>query len=387
MLKNIFRLNSLKRRISSTKCSFNINKLIIYNDDDYLVINKNDGISTFGKAKNKESIIKNLHLLNVENIENANIVYKLHNAISGCILICKNKFLKTHYYENIFITLVYGKVEKKNNGEIKLYLKYLPNSNIMIPSNNYEYINDLKVLKYDIISNNISYNKHNFTLLKIFINANNCKYIKPLLFYSLYTCVVGDNEYINVHKKLKKEFFFFQDIKNIKNSKKFLLNKLNDQNRNSENQELKLHLYCFNVTFQSNCNKIISVNCSLPLHIKETLSLLGASNLIKKLDKEKKSQKDIFTNKLDDEKINNKIFKDEVFLQNSNEFDKENTNFYDSLEDDDDLQKENDELLNEIYKEKDQKKKEKQKIKRGVLAKDVNKLTNSDAPIFFTDVE
>ncbi|CRG94322.1 conserved Plasmodium protein, unknown function [Plasmodium gallinaceum] len=385
MLKNLFKLNTL-RRISSTKYSFNINELIIYNDDDYIVVNKNYGVSTFGKSEKKESIKKNLHNLNLENIENVNIVYKLHNTISGCILICKNKFLKTHNYENMFITLVYGKIEKKNNGEIKLHLKYLPNSNIMIPSNNYEHINDLKMLKYDIISNTISYNAHDFTILKIYINANNCKYIKPLLFYSLYTCIVGDNEYINIHKKLKKEFFFFQHIRNIKNSKKFLLKKLNDKNENKENQELKLHLHCSNVTFQSTCNKIISVSSPLPVHIKETLKLLGSTNLIEKLDK--KDQNDIFTNKLDKKKISKNILGDEIFLQNSREFNQEkNENFYDALEDEDNLQKENDELLNEIYKDKDKKKKEKQKIKRGVLAKDFNKLTSSDAPIFFTDVK
>ncbi|SCM05127.1 conserved Plasmodium protein, unknown function [Plasmodium chabaudi adami] len=398
MLKLLFRRNTL-RRFSTTKNLLDINNLILYNGNDYMVIEKEYGVSTFGRSEKKQSIIKSLQLLNNENAHNFEIVYKLHSTVGGCLLICKNQFIKKHLYKNVFITLVYGKVKAKYNthNEIKMNLKYMPNSNIMIPvcenSNN---INNLQMLTYEVISNTILLNKQNYSLLKIYINANNSKYIKPLLFYSLNTCIVGDNEYINIQKKLKINPNLVYDLTEKKNNnhnlayeKKMLLKILHKHNK-----ELKLHLYCFNVTFESHCNKFISIFCKLPKHIKDTLHLFGASSLIKLIDEQTENKQNFGLangtvakpSTIGEENIKNGIIQTDKDVNTILQTD-ENNKFYDAMKDQNRLDEENEELLKEIYGKNDINKRGRKKQRRGVLAKNPSKLTTSDAPIYFTDIQ
>ncbi|VTZ67027.1 pseudouridine synthase, putative [Plasmodium chabaudi chabaudi] len=398
MLKLLFRRNTL-RRFSTTKNLLDINNLILYNGNDYMVIEKEYGVSTFGRSEKKKSIIKSLQLLNNENAHNFEIVYKLHSTVGGCLLICKNQFIKKHLYKNVFITLVYGKVKVKYNthNEIKMHLKYMPNSNIMIPvcenSNN---INNLQILTYEVISNTILLNKQNYSLLKIYINANNSKYIKPLLFYSLNTCIVGDNEYINIQKKLKINPNLVYDLAEKKNNnynlayeKKILLKTLHKHNK-----ELKLHLYCFNVTFESHCNKFISIFCQLPKHIKDTLHLFGASSLIKLIDEQTENKHNLGLangtvakpSTIGEESVKNGILQTDKDVNTILQTD-ENNKFYDAMKDQNRLDEENEELLKEIYGKNDINKRSRKKQRRGVLAKNPSKLTTSDAPIYFTDIQ
>ncbi|CXH94650.1 conserved Plasmodium protein, unknown function [Plasmodium berghei] len=390
MLKFLFRKNTIKK-FSTTKNGFNINNFVLYNGNDYMVIEKEYGMSTFGRNEKKKSVIKNLHLLNNENTNNFEIVYKLHSSIGGCLLICKNKFIKKHFYKNIFITLVYGKIKEKCNthNEIKMYLKYIPNSNIMIPD--CENSKNFQMLTYEVISNTIMLNKQNFSLLKIYINANNSKYIKPLLFYSLNTCIVGDNEYINVQKKLKFNSNFFYDFAEKKNKNYNLEyeNKMLLKNLHKYNKELKLHLCCFNVTFESHCNKLISIFCQLPKHIKDTLDLFGASSLIKFFDTQIKNKKN-FINVINEAVENStiiekeEIVKNKILQINKNINIEENNKFYDSMKDQNRL---NEEFLKEIYEKNDiNKRGGRKKPRRGILAKKTSKLTIYDAPIHFTDI-
>ncbi|ETB57135.1 hypothetical protein YYC_04968 [Plasmodium yoelii 17X] len=389
MLKFLFRKNTIKR--FSTKSSFDINNFVLYNGNDYMVIEKEYGMSTFGQNEKKDSVIKNLHLLNNENGNNFEIVYKLHSSIGGCLLICKNKFIKKHSYQNIFITLVYGKIKEKYNthNEIKMYLKYIPNSNIMIPE--CENSQNFQMLKYEVISNSIMLNKQNLSLLKIYINAKNSKYIKPLLFYSLNTCIVGDNEYINVQKKFKSNFFYnFSEKKNqnynLANENKMLL-----KNLHKYNKELKLHLFCFNVTFESHCNKLVSIFCQIPKHIKDTLNLFGATCLVKLIDSQVKNEKKIINIK--SENVENltiiekeEIVKNKILQINKNINIEESNKFYDSMKDQNRLNEESEEFLKKIYGNNDVNKKGRKKPRRGILAKKINKLSTSDAPIYFTDI-
>ncbi|CAD2085339.1 conserved Plasmodium protein, unknown function [Plasmodium vinckei brucechwatti] len=395
MLKLLFRRNTL-RRFSATRNLLDINNLILYNGNDYMVIEKEYGVSTFGKSEKKQSIIKSLQLLNNENTHDFEIVYKLHSSVGGCLLICKNKFIKKHLYKNVFITLVYGKVKAKYNthNEIKMYLKYMENSNIMIPvcENNSNNINNLQMLTYEVISNTILLNKQNYSLLKIYINANNSKYIKPLLFYSLNTCIVGDNEYINIQKKLKLNPNFVYDLAEKKNKnynlayeKKMLLKSLHKYNK-----ELKLHLYCFNVTFESHCNKFISIFCQLPKHIKDTLNLFGASSLIKLIDEQTENKQNwnlanetvAKSSTIVEENLKNRIIQT---CKDGNV--DENNKFYDAMKDQNRLDEENEKLLKEIYGKNDINKRGRKKQRRGVLAKNPSKLTEFDAPIYFTDTQ
>ncbi|VWU48394.1 pseudouridine synthase, putative [Hepatocystis sp. ex Piliocolobus tephrosceles] len=478
MIKKLLTPNLIKklftRRLSNVNAASDINNLILHNDDDYLVINKPYGVSTFGRAEKKtKSIINQLEELKKEKGKDFkyNILYKLPNNISGCLLISKNKFIENHVYNNIFITLVYGKIEQNKNKnipeEINMYLKYINNSNIMIPTNKCDNITGInKKLCYTVINNNIFYNQQNFSLLKIYINANDSKYIKPLLFYSLFTCIVGDHEYINMQKKIKKnDFFFYQRLNRIVNIKRIFRlnmalcthkgdNKIAAQkNRNKEqsihnkeqsihnekqsiydekqsiydekqsiyDKQTKLHLQCCSVYFESSCNVPIYISCEIAKYIKETLVLLGAVGLVKKLTVEE-MHKRRYTNV--SHHINNNMDADnQSSYKMTNEYLPINTNnrnsilnknnytysysskyaykntagnnsgavhdkFYDGVEDEMKADKEHEQLLNDIYKTDDKKSKKKKKVnKKGVLAKNPKELSNYDAPIYFTNME
>ncbi|SOV73732.1 conserved Plasmodium protein, unknown function [Plasmodium sp. gorilla clade G3] len=439
------KLPIFRRTFCSVSLSYDINKNILYSDEDYLVVNKKYGMFTFGTSSNKESVLNYLTLLNEDERKEWNILYKLYSQISGCILICKNKIIKCNSYDNIFLTLVYGKIENLKNmkeknyyyNEIKLYLKYLPESNIMITTNNYEDINKMKCLKYEVLNNNICYQKHNFSLLKLYINACNSQYIKPLLYYSLHTCIVGDNEYINVHKKIKtinekyiikKEPYLLYNnnnnnhVQNILKSRKFLLKKLNKE---KEANELKLHLHCLNVTFQYECNKIKSIFAPVPSHFKDTLHILGAINIIKNMDNIQILKNDNLMENQNKQnnmelliKKNNNIYEKSIQIKKKQEHKKEQVKYYDYMQDKELFEKQNDNLLKDIYYNNEDNKKDeinkdlninetvdtynyindddmyvdrnisKKRFtkRRGILSKDFNKLSKRDAPIFFTDI-
>ncbi|SBT32219.1 conserved Plasmodium protein, unknown function [Plasmodium ovale wallikeri] len=414
MLRSVFNRPTLRRRISTVQKPIDTNKLILYSDDDYVVLNKAYGLSTFGQKEGKQSIVKILPQLCLENAHKYTILYKLHSHVGGCLLLCKNKCVGYHFYKNIFIVLVYGKVERKNKinnikdrkEEIRMHLKYVSNSNIMIPMNNYEHINNFKRLQYSIVSNTIVYNKHQFSLLKIYINADDAKYIAPLLFYSLHTCIVGDNEYVNVGKKLIRTLLpKICDTNNVVNARRELLKRISE--RKEKTGELKLHLHCFNVTFESNCNQVVSVSSSLPSYFRDTLIMLGAGSLAKKLDNEVKREWQHTSSS-----ENSDAPHPQPHLANMHECSHadahayadtgapvramdEGSQLYDAMQDSQRMEEENELLLSKIYKDGDVNRRKRGrrgrrgdggKIRRGVLAKDVNRLTQSDAPIYFTDV-
>ncbi|SBS81537.1 conserved Plasmodium protein, unknown function [Plasmodium ovale curtisi] len=423
MLRSVFTRPILKRRISTAQKPIDPNKLILYGDDDYVVLNKACGMSTFGQKEGKQSIVKILPQLCLENVHKYTILYKLHSNVGGCLLLCKNKFVRYHFYKNIFLVLVYGKVERKNKisnnkdrkEEIRMHLKYVSNSNIMIPMSNYENMNNFKRLHYSIVSNSIVYNKHQFSLLKIYINADDAKYIAPLLFYSLHTCIVGDNEYVNVGKKLVKTLFpKICDTNDVVNARRHLLKRISE--RKEKTGELKLHLHCFNVTFESNCNQVVSIFSSLPSYFRDTLIMLGAGSLAKKLGNEvKREWRHPPSSENSDAPQPQPQPKPQPqpqpHLVNMHEYSHadahayvdtgapvramdEGSQLYDAMRDSQRMEEENELLLSKIYKGGDVNRRKQgrrgerekgRKIRRGVLAKDVNRLTQSDAPIYFTD--
>ncbi|ANQ06342.1 Uncharacterized protein PCOAH_00008980 [Plasmodium coatneyi] len=392
----------LKRRFSqASKSTLDLKKTLLYQDDDYLVVNKAYGVSTFGRAPQKESIIKSLQGLNLDDHESANVLYKLHNHVGGCLLICKNKFIKNHTYGNTFLALVYGHVENAQNVQVKLGLKYLPNSGIMVPSNEQDHVRDLKTMKYDVISNIISYETHKFSLLKIHTTAKDAKFIKPLVFYSLYTCIVGDNEYVGGWKKLKKNgFFAYRNVGGqVEKTNRLLLKRLPHVGKNNE---LMLHLHCLSVTFQSACSRVVSVSSPLPQHMRETLNLLGAPSLSQTIETQVDASNEY------SRRVGKKLssvtqaqgsnLPDDRLTQNGKHFNKFNKDqnddalLYDTMQDEGRMERENEQLLSAIYRQNESNaggegKKGKPRSRRGVLAKDIHKLTPSDAPIFFADTQ
>ncbi|SCO65635.1 conserved Plasmodium protein, unknown function [Plasmodium vivax] len=399
-----------KRRFSqASKSTLDLKKSLLYQDDDYLVVDKAYGVSTFGRAPQKESIIKSLQGLNLEEPEDANVVYKLHNHVGGCLLICKNKFIKNHTYGNTFLALVYGKVEKAQNVEVKLGLKYLPNSTVMVPSNGQEHLRDLKTIRYNVVSNSIWYETHNFSLLKIDSTAKDARFIKPLLFYSLYTCIVGDTEYVGGWKKLRENgFFSYRDVGGqVERANRLLLKRVSKRvSPGGKNNELMLHLHCSGVTFQSACSRVVYVASPLPRHMRETLNLLGAPSLCQTIDTQVKAANECSRrvgktlSSVSHERESD--VRDDRLAQNGKRFEKgegeDDPLLYDLMQDEGRIERENEELLSGIYRRGEihrrgersaggQGRRGQPRPRRGALAKDVHRLTPSDAPIFFAEVQ
>ena len=107
----------------------NINKFkssIIYENKDYLIINKWQGISTQGSIKNRNSIndiVKNFS-------DKMNIVHRLDKDTTGALIIAKNykatrtfaKLFRERNIKKVYYALCQG-APKKNKGSIKIIIK------------------------------------------------------------------------------------------------------------------------------------------------------------------------------------------------------------------------------------------------------------------------
>tara|TARA_B100000686_G_scaffold354587_1_gene465652 strand:- start:2 stop:970 length:969 start_codon:yes stop_codon:yes gene_type:complete len=133
------------------------NSSIIFNNNDFMVINKWKGIPTQGGNKiliSVDSIIKSMS-------RNMNLVHRLDKETSGILIISKN-YQSTRYFgelfrerkiKKIYIALCTG-VPKKNNGTIKLKTK------------------KQSKMKKNIITDS-NYGKESLTYYKVFTKKNN----------------------------------------------------------------------------------------------------------------------------------------------------------------------------------------------------------------------
>ncbi len=150
------------------------NKSIIYQNSDFIIINKWTGISTQEGSKNQisiDDIIKNLS-------KHYNLVHRLDKETSGLLIIAKNlkatrlfgKLLKEQKIDKIYISLCHG-IPKNLNSTVKLKIKDKKNVN-----NNIQTITKYKVIK---TQNKISLNlfkpltgkKHQLRIVSKYLNC------------------------------------------------------------------------------------------------------------------------------------------------------------------------------------------------------------------------
>ena len=179
-----------KKKINIPKqTSAEFNRSIIFENNDFIVLNKWSQIATQGGSKIKTSIdhiIKNINL-------NYRLVHRLDKETSGLLLIAKNLnyakklsyLFKQKEITKFYIALCEGK-PKNNNSQVKLEIK---NKKLKIENTltNYKVVNTNKSIS-SIVFNPQTGKTHQ---LRIVSKNLGCP-------------IVGDNKY-NIHSKYKNE--------------------------------------------------------------------------------------------------------------------------------------------------------------------------------------
>ncbi len=179
-----------KKKINiPTETSAEFNRSIIFENNDFIVLNKWSQIATQGGSKIKTSIdhiIKNIN-------SNYRLVHRLDKETSGLLLIAKNLnyakklsyLFKQKEITKFYIALCEGK-PKNNNSQVKLEIK---NKKLKIENTltNYKVVNTNKSIS------SIVFNPQTGKMHQLRIVSKN-----------LGCPIVGDNKY-NIHSKYKKE--------------------------------------------------------------------------------------------------------------------------------------------------------------------------------------
>lgn len=183
--------------------SFLGNIKIIYEDKDYLVVDKPSGMLTIATEDDKDSNNNLYHVLsNYVKKKNSNskifIVHRLDKDTSGVILFAKNEKLKellqdkwNDIAKRTYYAVVYGKTKEKE--VLKSYLK--EDKNLMT------YVSEdgkLAITEYERINFN-----DNYSLLKINIKTGRRNQIRVQL-KSINHPIVGDYKYGHKDKSVKR---------------------------------------------------------------------------------------------------------------------------------------------------------------------------------------
>lgn len=132
--KNIYRLksgdlvrippiNTLDKNTTSPKkwLTDTLEKRILFEDEDLLVLNKPSGIAVHGGTANSHGVIEGLRFLR-PNDRYLELVHRLDKATSGCLLIAKNRkmlnglqtLLRNRQVEKIYTALLCGVLHKQS---------------------------------------------------------------------------------------------------------------------------------------------------------------------------------------------------------------------------------------------------------------------------------
>lgn len=174
---------------------------IIYEDSDYLVVNKPSGMLTIATTKEKNRTLYHKvreYIKNKKTNEKIFITHRLDKDTSGIVIFCKDEKLRNKIQENWekvailreYRAVVYGIMEKKKD-ILKNYLKEDKNNFVHISNSGKEAITEYEVLKEKVNS-----------LLKIKIKTGRKNQIRVQL-NEINHPILGDKKYgLRKEKKL-----------------------------------------------------------------------------------------------------------------------------------------------------------------------------------------
>ena len=186
--------------ISKEKKIVNIGTIdIVYEDSDYLVVNKPSGMLTISTDKEKDRTLYHKvreYVSSKEKREKIFIVHRLDRETSGLVLFCKNEKLRDKIQENWenvavlreYACVVEGKLEKKK-AKLVNFLKENKANMVYIADDGKKAITNYEVIKEDDNS-----------LLRIVIETGRKNQIRVQL-ANIGNPIIGDKKYGNTRAK------------------------------------------------------------------------------------------------------------------------------------------------------------------------------------------
>ncbi len=243
--KIVCNINKEEKKIRKS----NINPKIIFENENYIIINKPSGILVHPTNKEENNTIANWLLEKFPNLIKVGdnpirpgIVHRLDKEVSGLMIIALNQkyfnLLKKQFQNRSikkeYTALIYGKLIN-NNGEIKTPLERDKKTGLMKAQTVKETGKEAYTI-YEVIKKYI-----NYTLVKVQIKTGRMHQIRAH-FYSIGHAVVGDKLY---------------KTKDIRKKKKILSN--------------RIFLHADFLSFKDHQNNIQKYILSLPKELKEIL--------------------------------------------------------------------------------------------------------------------
>lgn len=188
--------------ISKEKKATKINTIdIVYEDKDYLVVNKPSGMLTISTDKEKSRTLYHMvreYVHGKRNYEKIFIVHRLDRETSGLVLFCKNEELRNKIQENWeqvaikreYVAVVLGTLEKKKNRLVS-YLKE-NKANLVYVTKGRD--GKQAITNYEVIKENKN------SLLKILIETGRKNQIRVQL-NEIGHPIIGDKKYGNIKGK------------------------------------------------------------------------------------------------------------------------------------------------------------------------------------------
>ena len=178
---------------------------IIYEDKNYLVVNKPSGLLTVATDKEKENTLYHEVREYVKSINKNNYIYIVHRLdkdTSGIVIFAKNEKVKKELQDNWnklvkerkYVAVVEGKLPKEKD-RLENYLKETSTNHVYVV--NYK-TDTLAITNYEVISSNNKYSKLNIT-----IETGKKNQIRSQL-ANIGNPIVGDKKYSENYKGIKR---------------------------------------------------------------------------------------------------------------------------------------------------------------------------------------
>ena len=178
---------------------------IIYEDKNYLVVNKPSGLLTVATDKEKEKTLYHEVREYAKSITKSNYIYIVHRLdkdTSGIVVFAKNEKVKRQLQDNWnnlvkerkYIAIVEGQTPKEKD-RLENYLKETSTNHVYVV--NYK-TDTLAITNYEVVSKNNKYSKLNIT-----IETGKKNQIRSQL-ANIGNPIVGDKKYSENYKGIKR---------------------------------------------------------------------------------------------------------------------------------------------------------------------------------------
>lgn len=187
--------NAIIQKNNKKEMSFNIKPYIIYEDDNYIAINKPNGMLSVQSDNQRESAYTYVaEYLRKKGIKSRPyILHRIDKETSGVLVFAKDikvhSLLKGHWNQDVkqreYIAIINGNLED-DEGTIKNYLKENKNNMMYVAS-----FGKLAITHYKVLAKN-----KDFSLLQVNIDSGRKNQIR-VAFANLNHPIIGDDKYGN----------------------------------------------------------------------------------------------------------------------------------------------------------------------------------------------